>query len=381
MRVCTTRLKINHAFGVCITYTEPLFIILYYYYKYQYQIPMIINIFISTRVLCAVLVVTFNRMRERFPLNTWWIRQQAQALKCSKRLRSRRTLLYAFVACAILSNIKSNPSQTSSRQGNRLPPRIAIVCYGLPRSLRWTLRSIETNVRAPLSRHFRIDVALHSYIHNETYSNPRTLEDNIQLDNDEWKALRPDIFKLESVATVKTQQEETLRAIADFGDPWKDNLKSLSNILLALHSLEQATLLVLASNQKYDGALILRPDLYYLDPIDVVSFRDAIQQSSTRATLMFPCWQSWWGVNDRFMYGDFEYIMAIGRRIRAVKTYCETTHSALHSEKFLKWFISNIDARESPNRSLALMCTNQRAIRIRSNGATRRELFTSDFKP
>ena len=130
-RAAQTRLKMNHiyAFGVCITYTEPLFIILYYYYKYQYQIPMIINIFISTRVLCAVLVVTFNRMRERFPLNTWWIRQHARALKYSKRLRFRRTLLYAFVACVILSNIKSNLSQTSSRQGNRPPPRIVIVCY------------------------------------------------------------------------------------------------------------------------------------------------------------------------------------------------------------------------------------------------------------
>ena len=261
-------------------------------------------------------------------------------------------------------------------------PRIVVICSGLPRSLRWTLNSLEIHVHAPLRQHFRVDVSVHSYVHNENYSNVRSREFNVRLDNDEWKALRPTFVELQNVETVKLQQEELLRKLMTFGDAWKDNFRSLSNYLLALHSLERATSLVLASKQKYVGALILRPDLYYLDPIDAKLLLNIIQQRKLRAIVVVPCWQSWWGVNDRFMYGDFEYITTIGQRIHALAQYCGNRQTALQGERFMKWFLET-GIRDSQfmmsKRNLSVICTNQRAIRIRANGATKLETFASDF--
>ena len=289
------------------------------------------------------------------------------------------TIIFALkrlLSGSAVSNIKPTSTVYDIR------PRIVVICSGLPRSLRWTLNSLEMHINSPLRQYFRVDVSVHSYVHTENYSNIRSREFNIKLDNDEWKALRPTFVELENVATVKLQQEELLHKLTTFGDAWKDRFRSLSNYLLALHSLERATSLVLASKREYDGALILRPDLYYLDPIDGTLLLNIVKQRKLRAIVTVPCWQSWSGVNDRFMYGDFEYITTIGQRIHAIAQYCSKQQTALQGEQFLKWFLETgvHDSQfKKSNRNLSVICTNQRAIRIRANGATKLETFAPDF--
>ena len=128
---------------------------------------------------------------------------------------------------------------------NRYKPRVVIIFFGLPRSLRWSLESIERQVMIPLRQHFQVDVSVHSYVHYESYSNSRSGETSVELDNDEWKTLSPEFFELESVDVSKIQHEEFLREVGIFGDAWKDNLQSARNYIFALHSLERATSLVL----------------------------------------------------------------------------------------------------------------------------------------
>jgi len=298
--------------------------------------------------------------------------------------RFRVPLLFSITVLALKGTYvyHTKSAGTMSRSRYNYKPRVVVIFYGLPRSLFWTIESIERQITFPLQQHFRVDVSVHSYVYNSTYSNIRSEESNVELNNDEWKLLSPDFLETESVETVKLEYEGLLDKLSAFGDAWNDNFKSLRNYVLALHSLERAVSLIRASKRFYVGALIFRPDLYYLDPIDIRLLLNGIQQMKAHATIIVPCWQSWHGVNDRFMYGDFEYVMTVGQRIHAVLRYCENNREALHGERFLEWFLNfGVQGALSATsqRSMSLSCTKQRAIRIRAHGSTTKEAFTSDF--
>ena len=170
----------------------------------------------------------------------------------------------------------------------------------LLRSLHFTINSMRTNMISPLqSVGITVDIFV-SFHHRRPISNRRSLERDVKLDNNEWKLLQPVAVDVESVDSVLNDQKSLLSELKRYGDAWHDGFRSLERYLLALHSAKHATQLVQMRNKKYDGAILTRGDLLFLDPIDVDLFVKAVRQQS----VVVPGWQSWSGLNDRFMYAS-----------------------------------------------------------------------------
>jgi hypothetical protein len=79
-------------------------------------------------------------------------------------------------------------------------PRIAVCFFGLTRSLKYTLPTIQGNLLGPINRAgYAVDVFLHTYNDVAHLNNPRTGE-NSDLDQKEWQILEP----LDAVLTSQT---------------------------------------------------------------------------------------------------------------------------------------------------------------------------------
>ena len=136
---------------------------------------------------------------------------------------------------------------------------VALICYGLPRSLHFTINSMRTNMISPLqSVGITVDIFVHTFHHRRPISNRRSLERDVKLDNNEWKLLQPVAVDVESVDSVLNDQKSLLSELKRYGDAWHDGFRSLERYLLALHSAKHATQLVQMRNKKYDGAILTR---------------------------------------------------------------------------------------------------------------------------
>ena len=279
---------------------------------------------------------------------------------------------------------------------NRLPPiessskmkyreSLALIFYSSPRSLKWTLPSIRMNIITPLRHSFNLDLYLHTFIHNEKYSNRRTQEVKITLNNSEWQALQPDFYEIESFELASARLQSLYTKLKKFGDAWDDKYESLFRCIVADYSLMRATNLAQNSGRHYDGMLIYRPDMLYIDPIDIDVLRIAI---STRS-IVFPSWSSKNGMNDRYSYGSYDLMLLMGNRLAGFIKFCEMKKRKYHAEKYLKWLFGPERGFESfPNGSitknlghqpLKIECTSQRAVRVRADSTCKSEDFIPDL--
>jgi len=297
--------------------------------------------------------------------------------------------LGTLVGAVLFMLRKGSLGQRDSKLHESNYEKVAIVFYGSPRSLQWTISSIIQQIIGPLQRHdIDFELFLHSYIHLEGYSNKRSNENVTSLNNSEWKLLKPSHYKLEYLIEVQKKYEFLFERLKAYGDSWKDDFESLHRYILGSHSLKQATKLVIDSifnsNVNYGGMLIIRPDLRYLDEIDVDLLRFAIHKKA----VVFPSW-GWdtsvggGGFNDRFSYGDTSAMILLGNRLDVFLMYCEETKRSFHSEPFLYWlFILEGYKKVLPSFSqhmnhVQVLCTDQRAVRVRVNAVEAKE----DFSP
>jgi len=136
--------------------------------------------------------------------------------------------------------------------------------------------------------------------------------------------------------------------------------------------MHQAVHAVIEAREKFDGMLIVRPDLLYHEKLDVTLLKWAI----SRKFVITPGWQLWSGYNDRFAYGALEPMLAVGSRFERVLEFCKVHNAAWHAETFLKWIILGIDGQQASKDSTLKHChTTQRASRVRANGQIHKEKF------
>ena len=248
---------------------------------------------------------------------------------------------------------------------------VALLCYGLPRSLRFTIHSIRSNVISPLQNvDVQVDTFVHTFRHRHPISNRRSQELNVKLDNDEWKLLQPTNVSIEEVESVLHDQRGLLNKLKRYGDAWRDGFSSLERYLLGLHSAQYVTRMAEQQHKSYDGAILIRGDLLFYDPLDVRLFAQALRMN----TIVIPAWQSWFGLNDRFMYGAFNEILRYGGRVEHVMSFCSQTGQPFHSEKFLYWI--SVNSELAFVKQKLLLCTKQRAARVRADGRIHDENFT-----
>lgn len=237
--------------------------------------------------------------------------------------------------------------------------RIAICFFGITRSLATTLPSIHENVIAPARDLAEVRTFAHLF-DVQRVDNVRSGESG-EVARDEHLSLGADILLLEPPGSCLERRR--FDDIAAHGDFWNDGLKSLSNLVHQLHSLDLATDAALAWSP--DAVVFCRPDLRYLD-----SFGPWLESAlaDRQDTVYVPGWQHWGGFNDRFaVCSGHAAAQAWGKRVEAALPYVKTRRRALHGERLLAWRLKRSAVR--------IRQMNVRAVRVRVGGREVRERF------
>jgi len=121
--------------------------------------------------------------------------------------------------------------------------KIALIFWGLTRSLKFTIKTIEKRIFKILKdNNIDYDIYLHTYKLNNLYSNKRANENNIKLDFEEYKLLNPDYFIYDDQDVIKEKLK--LFKYRTHKDPWDSDYSSMDNFILAMYSKLRITLLL-----------------------------------------------------------------------------------------------------------------------------------------
>ena len=121
--------------------------------------------------------------------------------------------------------------------------KIALIFWGLTRSLKYTIDSIQKNIFNVLKEsNIDYDIYLHTYNVENLYNNRRANESNIKLNFEEYKLLNPDYFLFDDLKIVK--KELNLSNYRTKNDPWESNYECVDNFILALYSKYKITKLL-----------------------------------------------------------------------------------------------------------------------------------------
>lgn len=211
--------------------------------------------------------------------------------------------------------------------------KVAICFFGLTRSLKFTLPSIQKYIFDPLRNHgIRYETYLHTYKVKKPYSNPRAGERNIILDANEYKLLEPNFHLVENKEIVSKNLH--LEKYRTKGDPWgkekaavKGDFTTLDNHILYLWSLKQLTGMV--KDKNYSHIIFCRPDVLYQVPLDISWF----SFTSETKKICIPNFGLCGDVNDRFALGRPEQMIPYGNRFDDALAYSKK--KPLASEAYL----------------------------------------------
>jgi hypothetical protein len=235
--------------------------------------------------------------------------------------------------------------------------KVALCFWGLTRSLKYTIHSIQKNILDILKKSkIDYDIYLHTYKFQNTYSNHRSGELNIILQNDEYKLLQPD--------HVSIDDNDTIRKFLNFKqyhskkDPWNTNYQSVNNFILSLFSKKQLWNLIKTNGKlhDYDSFIFLRPDVRYLCPINI-QWLHSIHTNS----IMIPSFHNFhFGFNDRFAICKYSIAEVYSLIFNVALTYSKKF--PLHSETMIKYILLKF------NPNLQIKRITFPFNRVRANG-------------
>lgn len=203
--------------------------------------------------------------------------------------------------------------------------KIAILFWGLTRSLKYTIDSIKINIFNVLKeQNIDYDIYLHTYRINEPFTNPRSKEVNIRLNFNEYKLLEPKYFIFDELK--KTKLELNLNEYRTHPDPWKTKYHSVDNFILAMYSKYRVTTLM-SQTDKYDYCLFIRPDVKYVNKFDI-RFLELIDDIN----ICIPNFAIYGNFNDRMFLSNYTNGIIYGKLFDELLEYSKK--DKLHSEIF-----------------------------------------------
>ena len=211
--------------------------------------------------------------------------------------------------------------------------KVALAFWGLTRSLKKTYPSIEKHILDVLKTHcIHYTIFLHTYFVTTPYTNPRSEEYNIALDNDEYTLLQADYFRREDQDTVK--HALNLPEYRTHSDPWHSKYSMVDNFVLAMYSKQQLGNLIRSSNETFDYVLFLRPDVEYVSNLNPDWF-----QKATSTQLCVPDFHHFtFKFNDRFALATQENALKYSQLFDEMLEYSK--HHSLHSETMNYWYVT-----------------------------------------
>ena len=236
--------------------------------------------------------------------------------------------------------------------------KIAVAFFGLPRCSRLTFPSIEREVLSRFPQEAEVKCFFHLY-QQDSVHNVRSGESGVLAPEnyDPFKGMNGELQTPDSFLGGSD-----LAALKVYGDTWKDEFKSLQNLLMQLNSLKCVTRKVQSWGP--DIVVYLRPDLLYHSPLPDWSFNYCYENPKA---IFVPGWQWGKGLNDRFAICGNQTYLVYGNRIDQCIEYCKTMRDSLHAERFLKYVLQK--------NQLKILLMMSRASRVRINGDVRDEDF------
>ena len=205
--------------------------------------------------------------------------------------------------------------------------KIALCFWGLLRSLPITIVSINEHIFKPLrEKSVDFDVYVHTY-HFIPENNPKEAV-TIRSSTHDYDLLNPYSYTVEDQDTFDNLTNFDI--YGTMGDPWHDNFLSLKNSIRALNSLYNVSQAVVRSGINYDFVVFLRPDVTYLNNIEI----DFMYQYPD-ALLIPDFHRSCFGgeYNDRMAMGNMTTALIYGTRLERALSY--SRRHVLHSETFV----------------------------------------------
>ena len=239
---------------------------------------------------------------------------------------------------------------------------IAICFWGIPRSLKYTIQSIQENILQVFhNNNITYKIFFHTYQVLEPYNNSRASETNVILNNDEYKLLNADYICIDNQETIKTKINfESYRTMED---PWDTNYETMDNFILAMYSKKQLWKLLDNCDETFTHYLFIRPDVLYLNNFDI-KWLEQINDIDIY-------------VPDFHKYANFNDRMALIKNKSIAKIYSNvfdhmleySKYCSLHSETFIRfilnWSFENINIHFIPfffnrvraNGLMSMACT------------------------
>ncbi len=213
--------------------------------------------------------------------------------------------------------------------------KIAIVFFGLTRSIQETLSFIQINLFNEITAcGLEYDIFLHTYKINGCYKNHWSGE-NIENYNN-------DLYKLLKAKYLIVDNQDDIEKSIDFSS-YHSNLGNwfnmsndqnfikylIRNMILALYSKNKITNILQEHKDEYDFAIIMRPDLKILNKINILQFINI----SNNTNIIIPRQDSHHGCNDRFCFTTVSNAIYYGTLYTSLLNY--SRHSSICSEKFM----------------------------------------------
>lgn len=216
--------------------------------------------------------------------------------------------------------------------------RIAILFFGLTRSLRKIYSNLQTNLFDELTKHnYEYDIFIHTYKLTNPYINKWSGENVSNYDNDAYKILNPKEYIIENQDMVENILKIP-RYFSKLGD-WKGCAKDIHmksylvrNMVLALHSKKKVTQLFSKYINNYDYVIITRPDQTFDTKINVSSF-NLLKNNN----IIIPSQHCYHGFNDRICFAKPRVAKMYGNAFDALLPYSKL--KSIVSEVYMRDFL------------------------------------------
>ncbi len=210
--------------------------------------------------------------------------------------------------------------------------KVAILFFGLTRTLGKTIDSIKTNLFTPLDENLiHYDIFIHTYKILGPYKNMWSGENTNNYNNEDVETLlNPKYFIFDNQQTIVDNMDfdEYYKKLGNWTGMSSEMTKYLiKNMCLALYSKKQITLLFDKHINLYDYAIIIRPDMELHTKININDFNELNDNN-----IIIPRKDWFHGCNDRICIGKPNVISYCGKLFDELKIYSETT--SIISEKF-----------------------------------------------
>lgn len=233
--------------------------------------------------------------------------------------------------------------------------RLSVGFFGITRSLRHTAPDIHAKILAPLQAS-GLSHRIYGHFHQpKMINNPRTGEFGLRADPGE-RALLP-FDRLSTDPQDDSLIAPWLSLATASPDLLQDGYASVRNLCFQLRSLAVLWDLILAGEEEAPWVLFLRPDLRYLDALDIPELARLMLREG--ADLAIPDWHGWGGLNDRFALASPRGAAVYARRGDFIAAHMQA-HGGLHAETLLAHAVTRAGLRITPLPA--------RALRIRAGG-------------